>query len=161
MKDKLLVTLVLVIALSATVSAQGRKSPRGENIFAELWGPGLFTFNYDTRFSTKEGSWGGRIGIGYISIDEFSLFSIPVGINYLMGKENKYFELGLNGTFMSSGDNWLVDGSDNSTLVGSLVFGYRKQPIEGGFSFRAGISPYFSTDFFFPLVPYLSFGYAF
>lgn len=159
--NKLLLTLALFAGLMTIVSAQDRKSPRGENVFAELGGPGLFTFNYDTRFSAGEAGWGGRLGIGYISIEGYNLLSIPVGVNYLMGKENKYFELGINGTLTTSKDNWFDEEGEGSTVLGSLMFGYRKQPIDGGFSFRAGISPYFGADFFYPFVPYLSFGYAF
>ncbi|GGF37513.1 hypothetical protein [Echinicola rosea] len=163
MKKILLIGIGLLMA--AYVSAQERKSPKAENVFAEFGGPGLFTFNYDTRFKGNSRGLGARVGIGYIGTDGYHLVSIPVGLNFLMGneEEGKYFEVGLNGTYTSSSDNWYEDEEDpdGSHVLGSLVFGYRKQPGEGGFTFRTGLSPYFGKDYFFPFVPYVSFGYAF
>ncbi|AGA78725.1 hypothetical protein [Echinicola vietnamensis] len=164
---KKIVMISIALVLTFQVAAQERKSPRSENIHAEIGGPGLFTFNYDTRFKEGGKGWGARAGLGYIANDSYKLFTIPVGINYLLGNEQdgKYFELGANATFTSSEDNWFEDDddpeNDGNHVLGSLVFGYRKQPIDGGFTFRAGLSPYFGSDFFYPFVPYLSFGYAF
>ncbi|QDH79685.1 hypothetical protein FKX85_11815 [Echinicola soli] len=164
MKKILIVAVGLLLAVH--VSAQERKSPRAENVFAEFGGPGLFTFNYDTRFKGESTGLGARAGIGYIAIDNYNLLTIPIGLNYLMGNEDdgKYFEVGINATFTSAEDNLFEDDdpeADGSMVLGSLVFGYRKQPNDGGFTFRAGLSPYFSSNYFYPFVPYLSFGYAF
>ncbi|AWW31947.1 hypothetical protein DN752_18385 [Echinicola strongylocentroti] len=163
MKKVMIIAIGLLLALEVT--AQERKSPRSENIYAELGGPGLFTFNYDTRFNSESNGLGARVGVGYIGVDGYSLLSIPIGLNYLMGneEEGKYFEVGINGAYTSSSDNWYEDEEDpdGSHVLGSLVFGYRKQPMDGGFTFRAGLSPYFGPNYFFPFVPYVSFGYAF
>ncbi|GAB3646148.1 hypothetical protein GCM10028791_05620 [Echinicola sediminis] len=147
-----------------TGMAQERMSPRSENIYVELGGPGLFSFNYDTRFVGRTDGIGGRAGIGYMGIDGSNVLSIPLGLNYLLGKDDKFFELGINATYFSASVDldWGDDGSDSaSSVIGSLIFGYRKQPADGGFLFKAGLSPYFNSNFFYPFVPYISFGYAF
>ena len=83
--------LVLAIALGLTqiVSAQAKSA------YFELGGPGLASVNFDSRFTKSEAGIGGRIGIGGFSIDDASIIFVPIGINYLLGKDNKnYFEVG-------------------------------------------------------------------
>jgi hypothetical protein len=52
-------------------------------------------------------------------------------------------------------------GDAFSTTFGHLNFGYRLQPKEGGFFFRAAINPVFGKDFFFPYYGGIGFGYKF
>lgn len=157
---KALFTLLAFLMFSGWVAAQ-QVSPRSSNIFVELGGPGLFTFNYDTRFSPGEDGLGARAGIGYFSTGGTSFLSIPVGLNYLLGKDEKFFEMGINASYFSAHVDFGSDSGSGSTVFGSLLFGYRKQPVDGGFSFRAGVSPYFNADVFVPFIPYISFGYSF
>ncbi len=139
---------------------------RAQNVYAELAGPGLiFSVNYDTRFSNKQDGLGGRIGIGGLSSNGSSIFTIPVQLNYLLGKSNKFFEIGLGFTYMSySGSNFDIfnDSQINvNKVVGTMNFGYRYQPKEGGFNFRGGISPIFDGNNFIPYYFGVSFGYTF
>ena len=135
------------------------------SVYAELGGPGLASINFDTRFSKNEGGFGGRIGVGGFSIrDEFSdesvgLIFLPIGVNYLIGKDNKnYFEIGAGVTpVFGTGD--LI--SDFSDTFGHVILGYRSQPLNGGFTFRAFISPVFGNGFFIPYYGGVSFGYKF
>ncbi|MER3463062.1 MAG: hypothetical protein C4329_00080 [Chitinophagaceae bacterium] len=63
-------------------------------VFVELGGPGLASVKYDMRFTGREDGIGGRIGIGGFSIDNTSVLFVPLGLNYLIGKDNKnYFKL--------------------------------------------------------------------
>lgn len=122
----------------------------------------------DTRFTKTEGGIGGRVGFGGFSVgdgngDRVGLVFIPIGVNYLLGKDNRnYFEIGggatpVIGTAKSStGDN----GSFTSTF-GHILFGYRMQPADGGFTFRAFISPVFGKGGFIPYYGGVSFGYKF
>jgi hypothetical protein len=136
-------------------------------VFFELGGPGIASFNFDTRFSKKEDGIGGRIGLGGFSIDQVGAVFIPIGINYLIGKDNKhYFELGAGVTpvftFDNNDDAW--DDTDDGTFEGTfghLNFGYRLQPADGGFFFRASINPVFGDGFFIPYYGGVSFGYKF
>lgn len=82
-------------------------------------------------------------------------------------KTDIFFEAGAGITYYS-GNIHLVDnvgdsvnGENTNGIFGNLTFGYRKQPVDGGFSFRAGVSPIITKNSFKPYWPYVSFGYAF
>jgi hypothetical protein len=131
-----------------------------QSIYVELGGPGLASFNFDTRFSGKTDGLGGRIGFGGFSIEGEGAVFIPVGLNYILGKDQKnYFELGAGVTpvFVSSSSS----GDNFSSTFGHLLFGYRMQPQGGGFTFRAFISPVFGDFGFIPYYGGVSFGYSF
>jgi hypothetical protein len=147
--------LTLFTALATISFAQGAKS-----VYFELGGPGLASFNFDTRFGPKEAGFGGRIGVGGFKIDEVGVIFIPVGLNYLLGKDGRnYFEIGAGATpvILSEGDS----DSDFAETFGWLNFGYRMQPAEGGFTFRAFITPVFGNGVFIPYYGGVSFGYKF
>ncbi len=152
--------LVILIASNLTVSGQAAKS-----IFFEIGGPGLASVNFDTRFGPREDGLGGRVGFGGFSVNVFDderdvLYFIPLGLNYLLGKDKKnYFEFGAGITpVIYSGG-----GRDETfaTTFGHLLFGYRLQPLNGGFSFRGFMSPVFGQGGFLPLYGGISFGYKF
>lgn len=150
-------TLSLIIAVALSANAQGAKS-----IYFEIGGPGLASFNFDTRFGPKEDGLGGRIGVGGFVIDKESAIFIPIGLNYLLGKDNKnYFEIGGGITPVFISDDLSGDGDPFSTTFGHVTFGYRMQPQDGGFTFRAFISPVFGNGFFIPYYGGVSFGYKF
>jgi len=134
-----------------------------------LEGPGLASFNFDTRFGKKEDGIGGRIGIGGFSIstnngnggnDKEGVVFIPIGLNYLLGKDGKnYFELGGGVTPVIASSSF--DSEDFSATFGHILFGYRLQPKVGGFTFRAFIDPIFGSFGFIPYYGSVSFGYKF
>jgi hypothetical protein len=136
-------------------------------VYAELGGPGLISANYDMRFTQKEDGIGGRIGVGGFSLGDMagsrvSIFTIPVGVNYLLGKDGKnYFEIGAGFTYIggSSKDNFESDNFSSS--FGNLTFGYRLAPARGGFMFKAQITPVFGRGFFMPYYAGIGFGYKF
>jgi hypothetical protein len=126
-------------------------------VFLEVFGRGgILSFNYDRRFGKKPTGLGFTVGAGYVDDGEFGVLSIPISVNYLMGNRGKYFEAGAGVSVFSSESN-LFD-TDQSVL-GHLIFGYRRQPISGGFNFRAGVNV-FVGDIVTPY-PYVSFGYGF
>jgi hypothetical protein len=148
--------LSLVILSVTLVAANGQAA---KSVYFELGGPGLASFNYDTRFGPKEDGFGGRIGVGGFSIDGDGAVFVPVGLNYLLGKDSKnYFELGAGATpvFISGGD-----GDNFTSTFGWVNFGYRLQPLNGGFTFRAFITPVFGEFGFIPYWGGVSFGYKF
>jgi hypothetical protein len=153
---KTFVVICFIFAVTTAVEAQtGAKA-----IFFELGGPGLASINYDMRFGKKEDGLGFRAGFGGFSIEDASVLFVPLGVNYLLGKDGKnYFELGGGITAVSSNDD-LGDGAF-TTSFGHLNFGYRLQPANGGFLFRAGIVPIFNKDGFVPYYAGISFGYKF
>lgn len=156
---KSIFSLVFLLALSMAGHSQAAKS-----IFFELGGPGLASINFDTRFTGKEAGIGGRVGVGGFKVDGAGVVFLPIGVNYLLGKDDKnYFEIGagVTPTFISGDD--LVDDEDGdfTATFGHLLFGYRMQPLNGGFTFRAFISPVFNKNGFIPYYGGVSFGYKF
>ena len=172
MKKLLFVALVLLACISPNLSAQGmlnntesvtRTSPQ-QTAFFEAAGPGLVvSFNYDTRFTKKQGGLGARIGVGGFALgNDASLLTVPVQINYLAGGRNgHYFEVG-GGVTYASGD---TPFDQETKVFGTAVFGYRYQPEGSGLNFRGGFSPIFGDTsdgaFFIPYWPHLSLGYTF
>jgi len=151
-----------------------------KTVFFELLGPGvLYSVNYDFRFKKQQDGWGARVGIGYNASDNDHIFTVPVAVNYLAGKNGKYFEVGAGLTYYNAATDdiffneryeYTTDANgniissyrkNNSGVLGSLNFGYRYQPLDGGFSFRTGFSPLITSNQFAFYWPYISFGYAF
>ena len=152
---KKLFTSACLIFLSTIVKAQ---SP-AKSVFVELGGPGLASINYDMRFSPKEDGLGFRVGLGGFNIEDESVLFIPLGLNYLLGKDQRnYFELGGGATLVSGSG---FGGETFNTTFGHLNFGYRLQPKNGGFLFRAAIVPIFNSEGFVPYYAGISFGYKF
>ena len=86
------ISLIFTLAMAAFHFASAQSA---QSVYFELGGPGIASFNYDTRFSGREGGIGGRIGVGGYSIDGDGVVFVPVGINYLLGKDTRhYFEIG-------------------------------------------------------------------
>lgn len=135
---------------------------RAQNIYIELGAQGLLlTANYDTRFSNKRNGLGGRIGFGGIGGSGAGLITVPISLNYLLGNGKNFFEIGLGATYahLSAHDDYFF-GDGGSTVVGTMAFMYRLQPIVSGFTFRGGLTPVFSSSGFFPFYG-ISLGYTF
>lgn len=175
-KQRYLLLIILLFVFTGTITAQDTSSrsmathepgDRAQSIYFELFGAGgTYSFNYDTRFQNTLNGLGGRVGMSYIAVDGNSVFSAPVMLNYLLGKEGKYFEMGLGATVISfssaeSAEDNDVLFIDESSLFGTMVIGYRSQPVDGGFMFRGGLAPLFGQGNFIPYYPYLSLGYSF
>lgn len=136
---------------------------RAQNVFVEIGGQGLlFTANYDSRFSKRRDGLGGRAGIGYIANEGDHATTIPLSLNYLLGKGRHFFEVGLGATIIATGGNesFFFNGN-NSNVIGTMSFSYRLQPVDSGFAFRVGFTPIFNKDFFIPYYAGLSLGYTF
>lgn len=136
---------------------------RAQNVFVEIGAQGLlFTANYDTRFSKKRNGIGGRVGFGLLGADGVTLFTLPVSLNYLLGDGKNFFEIGLGATYASLDENSdsEIFGS-GSTVIGTMAFMYRLQPVNSGFSFRGGFTPVFNSSGFIPYYAGISLGYTF
>jgi len=160
----IIAAILLFICVVKPTAAQTVAGARAQNIFIELGGPGLLlSANYDARFTNRHDGIGGRIGIGYVSISDNSLLTIPVQFNYLLGKNNRYFELGIGATFINSkGDERdFLSLDDAKGTIGTMTFGYRYQPEDGGFNFKASLNPIFNSSTFFPFFGGVGVGYTF
>jgi len=181
---RVITTIGFVIMFSGFVFAQNSITPtkdslynkRARSVYAELLGPGvLYSLNYDARFLKKQDGLGMRIGISYAEnendcnncgiVNTDTFFSIPIQLNYLMGKDNKFFEIGVGLTYFNySGDGLIIldDAKTNVNKVfGTMTFGYRYQPVNGGLTYRYSINPFFDIKNFKPWWFGFSIGYSF
>ena len=161
MKRLCLFTAALLLC-TAAVHAQTAPTA-AKSIFVEIGGPGVASFNYDTRFTKRNDGIGGRIGIGGFKIADVRAIFVPAGVNYLLGKDNRnFFELGAGVTFVSIKDRYVYDDNDVfDGTFGHLSFGYRLQPANGGFMFRAAVVPVFGHGVLLPYYAGVAFGYKF
>lgn len=182
-----LLPVVVVLVLFFPLEVLAQYSPPTRSVFVELGGPGLvYSFNYDFRFDKDRlDSWGMRVGAGgYSRIDTWSggrdgnsLFTVPVQVTKLFGRSVHFFEVGGGATFIyyrnrysgwgNSGSqvrkdfDFILNSGDTPALMGTLNFGYRKIPVDGGFTFRANLIPVFNQNGFWPIWAGVGFGYAF
>jgi hypothetical protein len=165
--------VVLAMLASASSFAQsGKTSKPGQSFFAELQSPGIFSANYDRRFTKSAFGFGARVGVGFAtgySTTWFadpsgyyhyedrrrSVLTIPVQVNYLFGKPSSTsaFEVGAGAIFTGRkldifDDNYndFGRGKNISAVHGTASFMYRRMPKDGGFSWRAGFTPTFSKN---------------
>lgn len=168
-KSSLIVTLLL---FSVAGFAQNETSTSGgetEKLFyAEFGGANiLFGANFDWRFkkNTRFGL-GGRIGLGFTINDKEtitllpgggynydyetqSIPTIPLGINYVFGKNNSpsMFEVGGGISILTKKASvYAYDTYKEGNVIGHFSFMYRRAPVDGGFSWRIGFVPVINTD---------------
>ncbi len=186
MKKYFLAFLCLLTAHAGVTQNMDVELPATQSLFIEAGGAGLpYSFNYDFRFDKLNiDSWGMRIGVGAYALNDDSFFSLPIQITRLMGKNNHYFEIGGGITivafkntteicdFNSSGQfvcearqnastSYVIDITGSPNVVGTLIFGYRRMPENGGFTWRANLNPLFNSSGFWPLWLGVGLGYAF
>jgi len=159
------------LALFFYASAQNNESSTGKTVkqfFTEAGGPGiLFSANLDSRFKRSDRlGWGFRVGLGFTLVDQETVIlrqggqsftdyrtrsvgTVPVGINYLFGKPGSAntFEVGAGATVLSRRSS-ILSYSDykKGNLLGHFEFMYRRQPTDGGFSWRIGFTPLINPD---------------
>src|SRR5512133_2578135 len=129
----------LLAALSILVTSvlMARKS---KSVFLEVGGNGgLASVNFDSRLSSTEKGLGYRVGFGFIPPTyEFftsrpTIWTVPIGLNYLVGGHRHYLEtgLGLTGYFFkgTTSDVWGIHENDKgSGLLFIPSLGYRYAP---------------------------------
>jgi hypothetical protein len=177
---KKLIAFILFTIIAHTYSAaqadtiklsQINKGPRivtdraPQAVYFQVGGSGpILSANYDRRFGKKLDGAGFAVGIGYFTDSEESIFSIPVSINYLIGRKTHFVELAGGATFVSDTyEDWWSGSGENITetyFIYHVNVGYRHQPATGGFFFRGGFSPLLDQDDAV-MSFYLGFGYNF
>jgi len=177
--------LILILLLSFHCSLVKAQEVATQSVFVELGGAGLpYSLNYDFRFDkTRIDSWGMRIGAGGWAVKngEYSstnVLTVPLQFTRLLGRDKHYFEVGggatfvrykrtytgwgqNNQTFTTNEWDFILDTGETPSLMGTLNFGYRRIPTDGGFTFRANLNPIFNHNGFWPLWFGVGFGYAF
>lgn len=170
MKQQLLF-LLAILGMSITAMSQETEDKyQGQTSFyAEVGGPGiLFSANYDRRFQNHNLGAGIRIGLGFVTTyDDYydstrpyyyygkqrSVVTVPFQVNYIFGKPNSphTFEVGGGVTVLSKKVDVFNYYEDEPTnLYATFSFMYRRQPKNGGFSWRIGFTPLISSGYIQP-----------
>lgn len=182
-------TFLLIFLFAFQSFSQEDKQPF-QSLFLELGGAGLpYSFNYDFRFDkSKMDTWGMRVGMGGYATKNDSFFSLPIMVNKLYGKAPHYFEMGFGFTFFAFGQdkysycqngyydqnnnyvctsyytesyNYILEVDGSPSVMGTMSFGYRKVPVDGGVTWRINLTPLFNNNGFWPLYAGVGLGYAF
>ncbi|WP_018362235.1 outer membrane beta-barrel protein [Hoylesella nanceiensis] len=143
--------LLLLFSLLAFCNLQAQTK---QQVYVELLGASTTVgVHYDSRFG-KNSHWGFRAGLAFTSTDNQDFMecdplktrgvTLPVGINYLIGKNKHFAELGLGVSFGSYQCTLRKEEKlFKKNLTGSFLFldmGYRYQPAKG-VSVRLGLNP--------------------
>lgn len=158
----LLATLLLIAQPKNTAG----KYPGRTQFYAEVGGPGiLFSANIDTRFTPSTLGWGGRIGLGFYTGEDYdynnpgyyyysqSVVTIPVQVNYVFGKFDSPHTFEVGGGFTIAGkkiDIMNYNDDAKSSFFGTAAFMYRRQPLKGGFTWRIGFTPIIAKGYIMP-----------
>lgn len=135
-------------------------------VYGEIGGSAIgLSVNYERGFTER---WKGRIGASVVTgeseEDTDTTFLVPLTASWISHPAlNHHLELGGGVTvvfgdrqdFYSIGD----DDEQFSTAIGTAIIGYRYQKPEGGFQFRAALTPLIGGGEVFPWIG-VSFGYA-
>lgn len=184
---KTILTLFIISAslISAQLQAQHLPSKFPEaaarqNVYVELGGNGIaFNAMYESRFRKAADGAGLKVGIGGFTSNYEKVFTLPVGVNWLLTKDNKhFFEMGFGATFLHYEDtyDWGWPGGTyepypvdivgltidaKNSVFGHLTLGYRRQPSTGGIMWGVAVTPQFNQNGFWPVWFGLKFGYSF
>ena len=152
---RLFAVLSVFCGLAYVTPASAQERIAVNSVFAEALGPGLaYSLNYER---TIENDFGLRLGVSYLSVGasvssgsgtidaSAGFFSVPLVASYLgIASGNHVLELGVGGIFThasGSGSGFGMSASaSGNVLLGTAVIGYRRQPVNGGFMFRVGLS---------------------
>ena len=149
--------------LCITSFSQQKISKYATQLQLEALGPGsLFSVNLDCRFAQKQNGLGLRMGLGGSplgtlgkSCNSGAQISLPIGLNYLIGKHDHYLELGVGiVTTIIGGTKMLCIGleqdffSDETQTYEYILAGYRYQPVDKSkVTYRCFASPLFQSRF--------------
>ncbi|MFN3999072.1 hypothetical protein [Algoriphagus sp.] len=102
-------------------------------------------------------------------------FEMGMGMTFFTYKENRFDNSYCSSWYYDSNGNYVcnsyvnyennysfilpVDGSPS--VMGTLNIGYRRVPVDGGFTWRVNLTPIFNNNGFWPLFAGVGFGYAF
>lgn len=168
---KTFLTVFSILAISFTTNAQTPATVVNKAFYAEGGGPGiLFSANFDSRFKKeKRDGFGFRVGLGFTIADietvdtsggfnrydwkTSTIPTIPVAVNYLFAKPNNpnFFEVGAGLTFLTKKSDILTynswdEGGKQGNVMGNFSFMYRRQPVDGGFTWRIGFTPLINVE---------------
>jgi hypothetical protein len=175
-----LTTCLLNAAFAQQVENKFPELRPRQNIYVELGGNGIaFNVMYETRLKKSADGIGIKAGLGGFSDGYEKVFTLPVGVNWLLTRDNKhFFEAGAGVTFLHYDavyDPWWPGGiydpypvdlgglsvDKKNSVYGHLTLGYRRQPKNGGIMWGVALTPHFNENGFWPVWVGVKFGYSF
>ena len=178
-------TLFLTNSSAQTSSSKFLEAAPRQNIYVELGGNGIaFNAMYETRLKKSADGIGFKAGVGGFTSSYEKVFTLPLGVNWLLTKDNKhFFEMGFGATFLhyedkfdwgrpgggwpgGSYDPYPVDVAGltidaKNSVFGHMTLGYRRQPANGGIMWGVAVTPQFNENGFWPVWFGVKFGYSF
>ncbi len=158
----LILLIMLIVIFVIPAHSQERKDIyRSKSFFIEFGGSGVaaLTGNYDFRFfKGRNDGIGMRIGIGGESSNskplfgdgeiKIKLFTVPLEVNYILGKKRFSFEIGYSLTYISETEysSLQYSGYNKTNQSGSFVvsyvpMGFRLKPKTDGFMLKFNLGP--------------------
>jgi len=184
--QKQIVVLVALIGGLFISGSQAQRMPSQfqeaaprQNIYTELGGNGIaFNAMYETRLKKAADGIGFKVGLGGFTSAYEKLFTLPLGVNWLLTKDNKhFFEMGFGATFLHYDDKYDWGGGGNydpypvdvaglsidakNSVFGHMALGYRRQSENGGIMWGVAVTPHFNENGFWPVWFGVKFGYSF
>ncbi len=162
MNKKILFCLGFVITTAISFSQENGYPTHSSQIMIEYSGPGgQWSLQFESRFKKQTDGSGYTIGFGSAPYDleetcnEGGFLTIPLGLNYLVGKRDHKLEVGggmVLKLFGAGTKVWCPEIDDNFYENGNPVYfycllGYRYQPAFKRLSGRIFVSPLFQKDF--------------
>ncbi len=147
-------------------TADAASEPARNALYVELGGAGLFySINYDRHLVGGLHLRGGYATLSNNYWLNGRVHMVPVQLAFVSNATHA-LELGAGATFVKdNGASGLEldtkNDTSNSEIAASFVVGYRYQPIEHGFLFRVGFTPFVGSNGRFLPFGGISFGYAF
>ena len=159
-----LALLAALLLAPGAARAQDAADVARNAYYLEVGGNALiYSINYERLLTDRIVGRVGGMFFGASGEDSSAgVLAAPIMASYLWGEGNSRFETGV-GILLVTGGIQNVEGyedEDFSGTVGTGTLGYRWQRPQGGFIFRAGLTPVFSLDGIGPWFG-ASFGYAF
>ncbi|NDE78755.1 MAG: hypothetical protein EB047_06050, partial [Chitinophagaceae bacterium] len=112
---KIIIALFTIGSALFSIQTQAQRLPSKfpeaaprQNVYVELGGNGIaFNAMYENRFRKAADGAGFKVGLGGFTSNYEKVFTLPVGVNWLLTKDNKhFFEMGFGATFLHYEDTF-------------------------------------------------------
>ena len=145
--------ILAILLIGTPAAADGPVMTARNHLFFELLGNGgAYSINYERLLTDR---WTMRLGFagwsseGFWSNSEKTYLMVPLTSSLLFGRGSNFLELGggvVWGRITKKYDNGTQPTERHRITNLTGIVGYRHQPSDGGFVFRAAFTPFFSLD---------------
>lgn len=140
-------TIKILILISLFAGAVSLNAQNKNNLFIEAGGSAIvYSINYDRLITDNLSIRGGLSYLKGTFFFDYSFTLFPVSVNYLVGSGDSKLELGAGVTFYSGELKLFGLSGSKDDFLGNFIIGYRYQPSDGGFIFRAAFTPIYSQN---------------